>query len=465
LFDFFNTDEIYFDENNKYFQNASLIKETFHDLIEDEAFDSEEEIGFDINKFCDYLFSSVYFVVIETYAGLSKTLQIFNAINTTGLDLNGGDLFKIRMYEYLTNNKNEDESAFERIREVYQLIDERNKQAGKQIVNIYGVLETYKDILIAKYELPNPLFQFGWETFYDRLFDTLLGVKNWEHFGKVLENPDFDIKLDEIKWVVDIRFEWNNYKHISVESMFAYELIGRSRYSRYLKIIYLFLYKYKDETLEDKHFKLSELLVVLNKLFFVFSIIFAKSVYEMHNFMYSIQRSLINKDIADVMTLLYDKLNVVRDRNTNNKVIENALNGYITDNSRRKNLICWISAYLDEIVISDDIKKVEEKLFKTQFDIEHIHANADRDGSIKIEEGLQNSIGNLVMLEAGINRSLKEAPFLKQKWSIRSKKEEYKKSKYASVQKISDSADWNVQEIEERREKEVSAIIRYLFHK
>lgn len=197
---FFESDQIYSDDNNMYFQNAVLIKETFGNLIEDDTSDNEDEIGFDINQFCKYLFSSVYFVVIETYAGLSKTLQIFNAINTTGLDLNGGDLFKIRMYEYLTDHKNEDESAFERISEIYQLIDEKNKRSGKHVVSIQGILDIYKNILIAKYALPDPLFKFNWETFYDRLFDTLLGIKDWEYFGQVLKKDnDFDINLGEIR--------------------------------------------------------------------------------------------------------------------------------------------------------------------------------------------------------------------------------------------------------------------------
>ena len=453
LSDFFITKTIEDRVNNTYFKNAVLIENTFCNLIENEIVEEDSTLCFDINKFCGYLFSNVYFVVIETYAGLSKTLQIFNAINTTGLDLNGGDLFKIRMYEYLKDKKNEDETAFDRISEIYELIDEKNKQAGKHVSGIQEILDIYKDILIAKYDLPDILFQFSWETFYERLFDVLLGVKDWEHFSKVRDN-NVDILLDEIKNVVNIRFEWENASFISVENMFAYKLIFWSRYSRYWKIVYLFLYKYKNDP--DKYIKLSELLIAINKLFFIFSIIYAKSVYEMHSYMFSIQRSIINDNLDKVLNSVSDKLLSMKD------LIKNVLGGYITDNAKKKNLICCLSAYLDEISLSNDINLVNDKLFKTRFDIEHIHANADN--SINVEDILQNSIGNLVILEEDINRSIQDVTFLKSENHIKNKKEEYKRSKFISVKKIAENNKWDEENIKQRRDTEIENIMLYLFN-
>ncbi|MGK0448442.1 MAG: hypothetical protein ACJA2M_002237 [Polaribacter sp.] len=456
LTDFFNANEIDYRQNNTYFQNAVLIQNTFNDLIEIADITENSTHAFDIEKFCYYLFSSVYFVVIETYAGLSKTLQIFNAINTTGLDLNGGDLFKIRMYEYLTDKKNEDYTAFERISEIYQLIDEKNKQAGKHILSIQGILDIYKDILIAKYNLPDTLFQFGWETFYDRLFDSLLGIKEWEHFGKVFENK-VDIQLDEMRDVVNVRFEWKNSQYVSSENMFALNLISWSRYGRYWRIVYLFLYKYRK--CEYRYTNLSELLIVINKLFFIYSVIYAKSVYEIHSFMFSIQKSLINNSIEEVMNFIDEKLKSVK--NEKQVWIRNTLEGYITDNAKKKNLICCLSAYLEERSMSNDIDELRRKLFDTRFDIEHIHANADE--TIIINDNLQNSIGNLVMLEEVINRSIQHAPFLKSDKSNKNKKEEFLKSKYSSVIKIAENKKWDNEDMEQRKIEETNKILQYLF--
>lgn len=456
LTDFFNTNEIDYCENNTYFQNAVLIKDYFSDLIEIADITENSADAFDIEKFCDYLFSSVYFVVIETYAGLSKTLQIFDAINTTGLDLNGGDLFKIRMYEYLTDKKNEDETAFERISKIYQLIDEENKGAGKHIVSIQGILDIYKDILIAKYNLPDTLFQYGWETFYERLFDTLLGVKEWEHFGKVFENK-VDIQLDEIREVVKMRFEWEESKYVSSENMFALNLIWWTRYGRHWRIVYLFLYKHRE--CDDKYVKLSELLIVINKLFFIYSIIYAKSVYEIHSFMFLVQKSLINDSIEEVMRLIDEKLKSVK--NDKYGSIKNVLEGYITDNAKKKNIICCLSAYLEERNVSNDIQELRVKLFDTRFDVEHIHANADE--TIMIDNDLQNSIGNLVMLEESINRSIQHAPFLKSDKSRKYKKKEFLKSNYSSVIKIAKKEKWDIEDMQQRKKEEVSKIMQYLF--
>lgn len=456
--EFFNTNKfdtaIAYNKNNTYFKNAFIIQKILTNLISDECIDENDESIFNIDKFCDYIFSSIYFVVIETYAGLSKTIKIFNAINTTGLDLNGGDLFKIRMYEYLTEKKNEDEGAFEKISEIYQLIDEKNNQKLSQI-RIQEVLDIYKDILIAKYDLPNILFKFGWETFYDRLFDVLLGVKDWEHFGNALK-ARVDIQLDEIKTVIDRKFELDNSPYTSADNMFAFNLIRRSRYSRYFKIIYLFMYKYKLQNMDEDIFRI---MVAINKILFIYSIIYAKAINEIHSFMYGIQRSIIKDSIENVIKLIDGKFYDLQCGKREN--IENILSGNIVENARKKNLICFISAFLDEIGQSYNINEIEKNLFNTKFDIEHIHANAD--STIIVDKDIQNSIGNLVMLEENINRSVKHAPFLKSEKSEKCKKEAYSKSIYVSVKRIAEKEKWEIDEIQERNKEEVNKIMQYLF--
>jgi uncharacterized protein with ParB-like and HNH nuclease domain len=449
LSDFFITKEIYYNENNQYFQNAFLIQNLFNDTLE-----SETNEKLDIEKFCDYLYSSVYFVVIETLAGLSKTLQIFDAINTTGLDLNGGDLFKIRMYEYLTENKNMDETAFERISQIYQYIDEKNKQEEKIVTKIQGILDIYKDVLIVKYDLPNTLFKYGWETFYERLFDTILGVKTWEHFKKVIENKNFEINLEEIKDVIDVRFEWEKSAYVSIENMFAFRLICWSRYSRYWKIVYQFLYTYKNDP--TKYVKLSNLLTLLNKLFFVYSIIYARSINSMHSFVNGIYKNLVKINYDELINLIKIEL-----LNSDYEKTKTVISGIITDNARKKNLICCLSAYLNEKMVSEDIHEIKTKLFETPFDVEHINANANK--TYEIDYPLQNSIGNLVMLESSINRSIKDSPFLKSDKHKKYKKQEFGRSKYHLVLKISEAEKWSKEEILQRKELETSKILTYIY--
>jgi hypothetical protein len=125
---------------NPYLKNAYLIR----DIVKENISDDQNNINdFQIDEFVKYGISKVYFVVIETHAGLSKTLQIFNAINTTGLDLNAGDIFKIRMYEYLRDKKGCGENAFNKISELYEKIDEKNNKLGWNVTDIRGILSIY----------------------------------------------------------------------------------------------------------------------------------------------------------------------------------------------------------------------------------------------------------------------------------------------------------------------------------
>ena len=221
------------EENNRYYKNSQIIVKTIENFLQNQ----DENFVFDIDDFCNYLFYNVIFVVIETSAGLSKTIQIFNTINNTGLDLNGSDLFKIRMYEYLRDVKMEDETVFEQIQKVYNLVDVNNKQYGKS----YGMdtmLDLYKNILITKYDLNISLYSFGWETFFDRLFDALLGIAEKENFKNL---NGLELSLDVLTDIIELKYEKDIYKYKYVETEFAKRMI--SQFSRYGRSKDLIIYK------------------------------------------------------------------------------------------------------------------------------------------------------------------------------------------------------------------------------
>lgn len=432
-------------ELNPYMRNACIVKNLIQQNVE--SLDGDKELQ--VDDFVDYLCSQVYFIVIETYAGLSKTLQIFNAINTTGLDLNGGDLFKIRMYEYLRDKRNKDEGVFQEIGALYQKIDTLNKEQGREVLNIHNVLSTYKYVLIAKYDLPNTLFQLATDTFYDRLFDSLLGVQRWESFTNL---GNLTLDLVELNEVIDARYDWevNHNKNITTENMFALNSIRWSRYSRYTNVVYLFLYKYEKDP--NRFEKVYQILHLLNRLFFIYSVYYARTVYEIHNFMFGIYKKIENDTFENVIADIKKKINDSKWMKLNEN--NNALNGYIADNAKKKNLICLLSAYLDEVAAGKERKEIRKILFDTYFDVEHIHANADE--QVQIDDTLQNSIGNLVFLESSMNRSISNKPFSE-------KKKQYQKSQYASVQKIAQYDKWDTEETKKRRTEEVEKIMNYLY--
>ena len=440
LFNYLHTDII--EPNNRYYYNAQIVVKTIEQFIQNQ----DEYFHFDIDVFCDFLFNNVLFVIIETSAGLSKTIQIFNTINNTGLDLNGSDLFKIRMYEYL-RDKGEDETVFEKIQNVYNLVDVNNKKYGLS----YGMgtmLDLYKNILITKYDLNISLYAFGWETFFDRLFDALLGIDEKDNF-KNLNN--LELSLDSLNEIIELKYEKENYKYKYNETEFATNMISCfSRYARSKDLI-IFPFLYFNKKVQNVYEKLERLLVVVNKYFFIHSIENSRQIYRVNDFVARLVKNMRDISPEDIINKVKEQI-AVEDESSLNWAIGRDL--YDGRSSRWwRYLICGVSTYLKErsVTSNDDLIKM---IFNTgYFDIEHIHATADE--SIVIPSELQNSIGNLTHLEYTINRSIKDKLFSE-------KRKRYAESSYEFIREIAGRDEWTEDDIKNRKEQETSAIYNYI---
>ncbi|MFZ7132260.1 MAG: DUF262 domain-containing protein [Eubacteriales bacterium] len=443
---------------NPYLINSYII----NDIIEEQIKDDEgNTIPFDDNSFVKHLLSNIYFVIIETKAGLTKTLQIFNAINTTGLDLNGGDVFKIRMFEYLVNYKGESEEVFDRISNLYKDIDERNGVLKYNATNIIGVLNIYQFILIAKYELPVALYSLATETFFERLFETKFKINQWENFKNNIDR--IELSLDDIERIIKVRYEWENSHYPTLEDACAQNLIWWSRYGRYWIVIFVFLYKFVDE--DDYLNKSFAFVRQLNKLYFIYSVRFQKAVNEIHTFTYSLIKTISSKGFDEVMTFIKTKIGTVENHNQGWYDLDWFLVENLTDNSKRKNLICRLSGMLEEDYKTTDQEKignVKHMLFEFPVDIEHVQSYHDSDGERREDIWKEwgdniNSLGNLIILEQDINRSISNKPY-------DLKIEQYQESKFKIVQKqVENHKEWSLTKCLERKMNEKNKLENYLF--
>ena len=439
--------------NNPYLKNAIIVNEILQQYMDND----DIETKFEVREFVEFILNQVYFVVIETCAGLSKTLQIFNSINTTGLDLNGGDIFKIRMYEYLTDKKGRDESVFDEISKIYELLDEKNRSGF--VVDINGILQTYQFVLISKYDLPNDLCNLGHDTFFERLFDTILNVYKWPGFSKV-NDPNFELSLDEIIEIIKLRYEWHKRDfETKAEDICVLHLIGWSRYSKYWILLLVFLYKYKDDS--DKYVKLQTFSIQLNKLYSIYSIRYWRRVNRLFNtFSPQLLKNISSQSFNELIEFINQQI-----KEENNEIeITNILKGEITGNNVVKNIICRTSAMLDEdykTFDSNAIGELKEKLFGNRIDIEHISSYSNEDvlnrEQIQKEWGHKlNTIGNLVVLEEKINRSIQN--------KSKKKPDAYKSSSYLTVRKLANYVDnWTLKNCEERMTSEIEKMIIYWF--
>ena len=441
---------------NPYLKNAFLITE----LIDEETKNEEgQSLSFNIDEFVKHLLSNVYFVVIETRAGLSKTLQIFNAINTTGLDLNGGDIFKIRMYEYLTSKKGKDETAFDEISKLYHTIDEYNSKLKYNATNITGILSIYQYILIAKYNLPVVLYGYGTDTFFERLFDTILGNQLHDHFRNNVKNVE--LSIEEIEKIIEVRYKWEDDWYKTAEDLCCYKLIEHSRYGRYadlLPVILMF------QNLEYDRFNFVRL---LSRVYFIYSVRFQKSIYEINNWTYELIKEIIKGDSYEAIV---SKIKAkISDRNSHNNGYYNLdwfISENLTENAKRKNLICRLSAMLEEDYQTENepqIKKIEKALWGTAIDIEHIQSYHDSNGDKRQDIWDEwkddiNSIGNLMILEQEINRSISNNPY-------EVKIDRYQESIFSIVknQPIIYS-NWDLEKCKQRKQKELKKITNYIFN-
>ena len=446
---------------NMYLKNIQIIREVFEEQTTDDEGNELQLFNNHINDFIEYILNSIYFVVVETLAGLSKTIQIFNTINTAGLDLNGNDLFKVRLYEYLHDLKNHGEEAFNEIGDIYKEVKDINSEWRKNhdwdVVTIGEIRSIYKYYLISKYKLNSALYSMSTDTFYDELFDTLLNVQIHKDMTGA-KNNNIVLSLEDLRRIINVARLWNSSDFRNADEYISYTLIGRSRYSRYANIAYLILLS--NEDLQDENERLSqvyECLGKLSKLFFCYSVRYAKAISEIHSFMHNVYRTVINykESREKLLSDIQEKVNENKDG------FSKCLGQPIAHNRIWKNIICILSDYFDELNDGTPLD-VLQKLYSSDFDIEHIHANANEDEGNDINEELQNSIGNLMLLEYDINRSIGRLPF-------NEKKERsdggicYKDSNYATVKRIRNYSSWGLPEVEQRINKEIERISDFLF--
>lgn len=446
---------------NKYLKNIHIIDEIF---VEHTIDDEQQEIPLltnNIEEFINYFLSDIYFVVVETHAGLSKTIQIFNTINTAGLDLNGNDLFKVHLYEYLHDHKNKGEETFNEIGEIYKDVKNRNNKWRKthdwDVITIDNVRSIYQKYIISKYELSKSLYQQSSDKFFEELFDTLLNIQTYKDLN--IKGKNVELSLDDLKRIVEVAYFWNSSDYPSSEGLLSDRLINCSRYSRYNDIAYQILLSNENLQKKDRISQVYTILEALSKLFFCYSVRYSKSVYEIRGFMGDVYHLVSNfKENKDVILA---KIKSKIDSLNNQDFVDHYIGSQIAHNPVWKSLICILSDYFDEVEDGKSLEDIQDVL-DMQYDIEHIHANANDKECVDITDDLQNCIGNLMLLESEINRSIGNLPF-QEKIDRVGKKLCYKDSKFATVKKISKYNEWGEIEIEKRRKEEVEKISKFLF--
>ena len=438
---------------NPYLRNASLICNLLEEHFLSSEEDDENQEAIDVVKTAKQLYAymkdSLLFVVIETRAGLSKTLKIFNSINTAGLDLGVHDLFKLRLYEHC-KNVGDGESVFDRISGIYEQVDELNRQMGDQgrwYLQMWTVLEVYQRFLVVKHDMPRGLYEVPMTRFFDRLFETILGTRKWEEFANY-QNIQLDIA--DLEKIVECLKVWVREYNINEKLRIIHKFIIRD--TRYWNVwnytvLALCFGAIKKEEMVEFHEALFKLLVAP-------SLVAAKKLSAAISALVGILKSLTSP-INGVQKLhsIIDKGGLIWDTK------EQAGNGFnevcqkeLTSKPKWKNLVCRLVEYLQS-----DKKQTEEQLF-SWIDIEHIQCYTDQSDRDKVwnEWGEElNKMGNLVILEGSLNRSIGN--------NHSKKKAAYSQSAFYSAKQLVEKVDnWKLCDAVARREELQERLWNYL---
>ena len=456
--------------SSKYYENRKLLKKEVEHF--EKEFKDKNEFYTELKNF---VLDNVYFVqLITEEMDLSEVVSVFNTINTTGLDLNATDIFKVRYYNYLRGIDNTKDWLKE-INSCYQSIDDSNEKLGKDgrtdqtKFDMGWVLDIYKHIICA---------EFGWgfsevsksnQKFFDELFkgDKLteqsdLSVLEFDTFKHIVDGF-----IDYWRWIENVRYN-GEHSEISKE-IFSIYLVEKTRYKRYWTIPFVVAYfraKGRDDW-SDYYIDSLKVNMYMFRFFLIYTVINDRVINPVQNKVCTecfkwFKECGTDEIIRNIKSLLWSP---VRSNEYNPcddfyKTIQYGL----FDNGSRVHLVCTLTALIDEVNNRVKESDIYEKFFnyemiKDPYDIEHIEArNNFKDDNDNVDEF--NGIGNLTVLERSINRSIKDKP-------LKGKTEEYEESKYAAVKiefldKYRNLDKWDIERVRDRATEEIEKIKSFM---
>ena len=468
--------------SSKYSKNKEQLRKATSEYYEQEF---KDKTNF-YSELKDFVLDNIYFVILTTEEmDLPEVVSVFNTINTTGLDLNATDIFKLRYYNYLRKIDDTD-NWMKEIANCYKLIDDSNNALGlggrkdQTEFNMSWVLDIYKHIICA---------EFGWgfsevsksnEKFFDELFK---GTKLEEQSDlSVLEFSTFKHIVEEFikywRWIEDVRY---NCEHPEIaKEIFSIYMVEKTRYKRYWTIPFVVAYfKAKGKSWSNYYIDSLRVNMYMFRFFLIYTVVNDRVINPVQNKVCDdcfkwFKECSTDEIIKNMRDILWSP---VRSKDYEPKEdFYKTIKLGLFYNASRVSLVCTLSGLLDEIVnlgksfiyqgnevlISE--REIYEKFFhyaiyeknKNPYDIEHIQArNNFSDNSDEF-----NGIGNLVVLDSRINRAIKDK-------DVSEKLEHYENSQYAAVRiefmkEYESLRDWDIEAVRERAEKEIKKIESFM---
>lgn len=439
-------------KNNRYLFNFKLLESSINEI--------EEQPQTIMNA----IIKNIYFVALTTKnISLPEVVNIFNTINTTGLDLNCSDLFKLQYYEYLKSTCGKDKDWMHKISVLYEKV---NNADGCEISHI---LDVYKHCIVAKNKWSFDMLSKSNEKFFDEVFnkknDCNKEILKFREFTRLVR-----LYIDFYgKYIYKQKNELLPFL-ISPIDVFAMDLIGTTRYSRYWTMPIVAAYFDTDTDKMKKYANSLHIAVEISKYLIVCSVNYNRVINPSNTFICNKILSILPKqcNVKNIIQEVIRETPYEREREDNpeyNKVeFCRRIKNNLVDNGKRAHIVCLLSALLIEIENKNnlDFNRIYEKFFvwkNFEYDKEHIYAHHLFKDANNEEYALYNGIGNLMVLERSINRGIGDSP-------IDEKIKEYPRSNFEIVKQITqiiEQKGWGIKQVRENAARQEDLLCNFLF--
>lgn len=465
-------------KNNKVYQNNYQYICEYLDNYKAENYEDCFE-----KKLIKFLKEKIIFISINisNCKSIDDTMQVFNSLNTTGLQLQVKDIFKIQYCDYLSKfSENSKEEILSEINDSYNNIHINNDTIYSLDENV--LLDVFRFYIMSKSKKNTWASDFRMSN--SKYFENLFNKSEFNNNSKLNNFVDISCCIKQTQEFLmnnrDQEFLKNETDNDIINGVraFSKELIDWSGYGKLKNLYYYFVYvQYENDkkVTKEKISHAEKLMFELLKLCSVFRFVYSKIINQVFNDVGNLVfvELLNEKNIVSVFNNKYIKkvselYNELKKGNDNR--IEKFISLFKSEgnvfSSNKPHLILAYSYIQDAENRHENIsiKQIKEDLFYRKnwdLDIEHILSR-----TLYKDESYVNSIGNLMYLKSSINKSLgtftkniqeEKAEEKAKEKDFANKLEKYKNDELISVKKfIAEYKDINF--IDSRNEEKINYI-------
>ncbi len=412
-------------KENKYtnfFRNFKYFYERLSDYSESQ-----------LNNFAKVFLAKCQIIEIKSWQ-IEQAITMFNSLNSTGMPLSDADIISAQLYSK-ASNKDEFIEQWQRINNMADDLDQ------KKVVNIDSVLQQYM------------YYERAAKKQYKQNEVTTPGVRKYytlEH-PELLNNPK--ALSDAYEKILNIWSKIADYPVIRLLMKFN---------ENFKMFLVSYLYRFELNDIDEKRITpIAECFLRLFAIMEVGSVGFSASIFK--TFLFNENFNLVNSDYAE-QQIIVDFDNHIR-----NNWKESDIKDYIKDYD--KNILVFLNEYL----------YAKEKYCAFNFDdkvnVEHIMpASSHNLDAIRIDAGINskqdfnylvNKLGNKILLEENINKSIGNDWFKTKKGTTVQSKRGYIGSKFGLASELAQypKDKWEKADIEAYTDRAATRIAKFIFNK